>query len=661
MKGIVRYIFYCIVLLLVGCVDSIVTEEYRPTSEAHYLKVSSSELNYGAKGGSKELFITSSQNWNFSDYASWLNLSTNRGSGNSNLTITAEENMSADIVRTSVFYLNTMDEGWSYTKCMSADQEAAIPYILFSPKSLTVSGSSSSHKVNVSANTQWTVRCDADWLEIIPASDLSSFDVIVSENLTNQSRSANVILVGAKTEIFVVTQNAANFTSDTKTLEYVQSGGSYLLKINSEVSWEVNTSYDWIDVTPTCGVVGDTDITISTTPNWSSDSRIGFVSFYIGKDKYTSIIVKQDGVKLSTIESELSFRALGDSKIVEVDANISWKVLSKPSWVSVTPESADGSAEIVVSVENNSEASNRTGVIKLGNDGITQTAEITISQDGKYFSVNNESLLIGSTGGKMQVALATNDSWSVNLVNNVKWLSVLNNKGEENQVIDFIAGDNPSVNTRSETARISPKDLDPVDVVIRQKARFLTVNSDGVQFFSKGGISAPIIISTDGKYTVSEQIDWFSISHEGDVLTIMADANETGHIRTGDITITLTDLVDGSMTLTLTVTQVAPGGNFSREDYAEDNLWDVTYNSVFTISVVGYSVDDNWDEKEYHGLTLTVEGYKEDENWDGTSGSGTIGKDDYGSDDSYNTDGGSGSIGKEDYISDDNYDNDNVE
>lgn len=662
MRGLIQYICMAsTAILFAGCVDTPAPEEFRPTGEAHYLEVSSVELHYGAAGGSEELVVTSSQNWNFSDYAPWLNLSSDSGSGNSNITVTAEENLSADVVRTSVFYLNTHDEEWNYSKAMSADQEAAIPYIIFSPESLTVPGGTSSNMIKVSANTKWTARCDAEWVQVIPDDDLGFFEVALSENLTNTTRSATVVLSGAKTEKFFITQNSATLTSDTKTLEYSQGGGSYILKINSEVTWTVSASSEWIDVTPTNGVAGESSITISTTPNWESKSRTGSVVFYIGDNEYATIVIQQDGVKLSAVVDELSFRALGDSKSVEVDANIAWKVLSKPSWVSVSPEFADGKSTITVTAENNSDATNRTGIIKLGNDGLTQTAEISVSQDGKYFSVNNEALSIGSTGGKMQVSLSTNDSWAVNLLNDAKWLSVSNNTGEEDLTIDFIAGDNPSVNTRSETARISPKDLDPVDVVVRQNARYLTVDSDGVQFFSKGGTSAPIIISTDGKYSVSEQTDWFSIVHEGDVLVVTADINDTGHIRTGDITITLTDLMEGSMTLTLVVTQVAPGGNFSREDYTEDNQWDVTYNSIFTISVIGYSSDENWDEKEHHGLTLTIEGYKADENWDGTSGTGSVDKDDFGNDDSYNAGNGSGDLDKDDYSNDDDYDNDSLE
>lgn len=661
MKRMIKYIYMSgIALLLASCVDTPVPEEYKPTGEAHYLEVSQTELSFGSDAESKKVSVNSSQSWIFSDYAIWLNLSSDSGNCDCEVSIDAEENLSADVVRTSIFYLKTMDEGWNFAKTMSADQKAAIPYIVFTPESITTAGSASNHKINVNANTQWTARCDAEWVSLTPATDLSYLDVTLSENLTNVARTAHIIVEGAKTKTFVVTQNAANLSADVNTLEYSQSGGSYLLKINSEVAWSANTTYDWIDVIPVSGSAGEASITIATTPNWNTNSRTGSVGFYIGNDKYTSIVIKQDGVKLSAV-NELFFLALGESKTVEVDANISWKVLSKPNWVSVSPESADGSSLMTVSVGNNSDTANRTGIIKLGNEGVTQTAEISVSQDGKYFSVNNEALAIGSKGGEIQVSLSTNDSWSISLLNNAEWLTVSEMSGEESLTVDFTAGDNPSVNPRSETATITPTDLDPVNVILRQSARYLTVDSEGVQFFSKGGTSAPIVISTDGKYTVTEQTDWFSVSHEGDVIVVKADVNETGHIRTGDISITLTDLTDGSMTLALTVTQLAPGGNFSREDYTEDNLWDATYNRVFTISVIGYASDKNWDEKEHHGITVTIEGYKGDENWDGTSGSGNMGKDNYSGDDSYNADNGSGDLGKDDYSGDNNYDNDSVE
>lgn len=649
------FLFVGIAIIPSGCLDTPADKDYKPTSSPHYLAINNDVFNFSAEGDSRRLYITSSENWYFSDYATWLSFSSDSGLGDAILTLTAEENLSADIVRTSIFYINTIDDGWKYSKMLSADQKAAKPYINFSPESLTISGSSTSNNVKVNANTKWEASCDADWLEVVPATDLKSFDVIVSENLTNGLRTADVIVKGATTKTFTVTQNSANFTSDTKYLEYSQSGGSYLLSINSEVSWSATTPYDWIDITPVKGVAGETTVTISTSPNWESNSRMGSIGFYIGKNKYASIGVKQDGVKLSAEVEELEIRALGGSKTVNIESNISWKILSKPNWISATPEYAQGNTVLSISVDNNSGSTNRSGIIKIGNDSFTQTAEIYVSQQGKYFSVNNEALSIGSTGGKMQVALSTNDSWSVRLMNNEQWISITQKTGEESNIIDLNVGDNPSVNPRSEIARITPMDLDPVSVIIRQNARFLTVDSDGVQFFSKGGTSSPIIISTDGKFSVSEQSDWFTITQDGNILRVIADANDTGHERTGNIIITLTDLTEGSMSLTLTVKQIAPGGTFGKEFFTEDNLWDAAFNGIFSISVIGYAKDEQWDEKLQHGLTMTIEGYKGDTNWDISSGLGAIGKDNYADDDSYNAHNGSGSSHKDNYPDDDSY------
>ena len=390
MKKTLKYLYLVgVFTFVIGCTDTPAPDDYRPTGEPHYLEVSQTEISFGSDAESKDVSVHSSQNWAFSDYASWLSLSQESGEGDFNVSISAEENFSADVTRTSVFYLKTMDESWNFTKTMSANQKAAVPYIIFSPESIITSGSSSTHRINISANTVWTARCDADWLTFSPADDLSYIDINISENLTNEERTANLIVSGAITETFTITQNIANLDTETNKLEYSQSGGSYLLKINSEVAWSARTSYDWIDVAPVSGTAGEANITISTTPNWDTEQRYGTVGFYVGDAGFATVLILQEGVKLSA-PKEVSFRALGESKTVQVEGNLSWNVLSKPSWVTISPDGADGSSMITITAENNSDATNRTGVIKLGKEGVTHTAKISVSQDGKYFSVNNE-------------------------------------------------------------------------------------------------------------------------------------------------------------------------------------------------------------------------------------------------------------------------------
>ena len=99
--------------------------------------------------------------------------------------------------------------------------------------------------------------------------------------------------------------------------------------------------------------------------------------------------------------------------------------------------------------------------------------------------------------------------------------------------------------------------------------------------------------------------------------------------QTGYVTITMTDLVEGSLSLELEVTQITPAGIFGRDDYESEDLWDADYDSIFNISVIEYVSDSNWDENGNHGINLNIDGYTGDECWDGTSGSGDMDRDDY--------------------------------
>ena len=641
MKKSPKYILVAhLMLLTIGCVDTPAPDEFKPTEEAHYLEVDSTELSYTANGGVKNILLRSSQNWLFSDFASWLNLSQNSGFGDADIEIAASKNYSADTVRTSIFYVKTEDEGWNFAKQIGATQKAATPYINIIPNGLTVSGAASTNRVEVSSNTNWEATCNADWVVMSSATDNSYIDISVLENTTDCERVAHIVLSGATTEVFDLTQNVAQLETEQHILEYPQAGGAYKVKISSEVAWAISISESyssWIDVSPSSGEAGEYELTIAVSPNWDTSMRIGSVWFSFGEYNPNSIILKQDGVVLSTKES-LSFKALGGTETIYVNSNIKWNVLSKPSWVSASPSSINGSGYVSITAENNTNSASRTGTVVLGIEGVTHTAKVTVYQDGKYFAVNNEQIAFKSTGGVMELSVATNDSWEIELQNASQWLELSANKGEESLVVSLAASDNPSVNSRSDVARVMPKDCSPVEVMIRQEPRYLTINTNGVQFFSKGGTSEPIIVSTDGKYEINEQVEWLSLSQEGNVFYVTADVNDSGHIRTGEITIQLTDLIEGFMSLRVAVTQIAPGGVFGRVDYDVDDLWDASYDSIFNITIDGYIADANWDENGKHGIILTIEGYTGDTKWDGNFGNGNLGKEDFPDDNNYDND-----------------------
>ena len=744
-----QYTKYSILLLMMsavlhGCVDSGVGEEFTPEVESHYLVVNQTTLDYDASGGGKQVSLSTTQNWAFSEQASWLTISPASGNGSSSISITAQENLSGDEARTSVFYVSSTDEGWAFRQMMSAEQRAAVPYINVSDAAITFQGKASTATINVESNTNWSASGGNDWLTVTVSQDKSTITLAASENLTNEARSANIILSGSTTQTITVIQNIAKISAETQTLTFNQPGGTLALSIESETEWTADATRSWVDVSPAAGSAGNGILSLSTSPNWGTNTRVAYVNLRIGGTTIVEIKLSQGGVELSAADA-LSFIAMGETKNLSVQSNIEWKVISKPSWVEVSAESGNGNATISMTAANNPDANNRSGEIVIGRDGVTHQAKVQVNQEGKnltlgsallqfgdrassqnlsittngawlastqqnwisfspvsgvgngatdvavtenndinirngsvlvtvdnlsktvdvqqqgkFFTVDNTELFIPSTGGVLKVSLTTNDRWTASLENNADWIKLSKASGDDNTEISLTLNDNPSVNPREETLVITPENCQGIRIIVRQAARYLTVNTESFSFFSKGGTSDPVVITTDGMYEITASDTWFTVNKgEGNTFTVTADVNETGHIRNGKVTIKLTDLEEGTMSIEMDVTQITPGGVFTLGDFGDDSSWDAQYNGVvnisivdfsgdsswddssdhkITITIVGFKTDTSWDDQGHHGIIVTIEGFKGDKSWDGNSGSGSFNHTGYGDDDNYDND-----------------------
>lgn len=663
-----------------------VPDTLTPGLEQYYLSLSSQSLFFNALPDSKTLDIQTTLDWAFSDYDNWLSLSSDNGHGDCSVTVSASENESADFTRTSILYLNASLYELEHKKQISIEQAAPQPYINIdlNEDSMEVSGNAATYRINIESNTIWTAHVNGgDWCHVSTADDMSYIDVIVEENTSGYQRSVNISLIGATSVNFDIKQQTAKLTTNSTDLSFPRKGGSYLINLTSDASWSASTDVQWLDISQTSGNAGNHDIVISASENWSTGDRTGYIYFHLGPD-ILSVSVTQGKAYITTINN-ISMSGLGDEEIfVEVKSNFPWDVVSSPNWLKASIGEGIFENMVRLKAENNRDSVSRSGVVILGKEGLSLKAEILVTQDGKYFAVNNEALAIGSTGGTMQVSINTNDAWNITLRDPAPWLNISDISGKNKKTINFIAQDNPSVNTRSTTANIAPGDLEAVDVVIRQEARYLNVDTYGVSFFSKGGTSSPIVISTDGTFDIECLEDWISISYgyenQDNVFYITAQENTSNQKRTGEVKIYLTDLVDGEMCLSVTVEQLKPGGDFNKDDFTEDADWGSNLGKSFILSAVGFAEDESWDSPDYHGLSLSITGFTPDDGWDGnfgsldvdkedysddssmdsSAGNGNLGNEDYGDDDSYDSSNGSADFGKEDFSPEDDYDNDNV-
>lgn len=626
------------ILLLWACTDTPIPDDYAPGLVSCYLETQTTELTYDASESSQSFNLWASHSWEIPGRTSWLDISPSSGQGDAIVTASVSENFSADTVRSSILYISSMIEEWNYIKPISILQKAAIPRINTNPAELTVPGSSSTTRILVDSNTEWTASCDASWAEIAYDESRQYIDITVGENYTNEERVATVILTGATTKTFEVTQSASIISAETNHLIIERGGGTYTLEVMSDVSWTAETSYDWIEVTPDCGNAGKSIIYISASPNWSDNKRYATLRLYIGEYSAIVFLIEQEGVKLSAPE-QVTFDAVGGSQDIQITGNIPWDILSKPEWISLSSNNGDGDSIIIATAENNTSTFDRSGTIELGKSGFSQKAYISVTQPGKHFAIDNDALTVGSRGGVVQISLNTNDMWETQLQDGIDWLNVISSSGVGSTTLDFTVADNPSVYSRSTVANVKPQDLAPVNISIKQNGRYITVNSNGVQFFSKGGKSRAITVETDSEYEIRCDLTWVTIHRDGNVFYVSADKNDTGHIREGDIILTLTERpLDGEMSLIVKITQTAPGGHFNKDDFNNDTSWDDGQGHKITVSIINYEKDQIWDDTGNHGLKLIITRFGEDIDWGSDLGQGGFNKDNYNEDENYDND-----------------------
>src|SRR5208282_3122777 len=69
----------------------------------------------------------------------------------------------------------------------------------------------------------------------------------------------------------------------------------------------------------------------------------------------------------------------GDNDFFIVTSNTTWKIVSYPNWVTVSPLSGTGDAHVTVTVQGNTGAQ-RTGSIVLSGTGVAQNVSISALQ-----------------------------------------------------------------------------------------------------------------------------------------------------------------------------------------------------------------------------------------------------------------------------------------
>lgn len=578
-----------------------------------YINVSQSNITLKGTACTATFNITSNCSYTVTNDADWLTLSQKDNS----FVLNATANETSQY-RTTTILFSYNGIGQASNKIVVTQAPASINA---STKTLKFENTAGEIKVEVTSESKWTASTSYSWINVTPNSGeagTSSITISVSPNTSVDERTGYVILsIGSEERIQIpIKQRGIYIETDKSQFDFEASSGTQMFQVNSNTSWQVSSIPSWIKVDKTSGT-GNSVIKVTVEDNPNTTERNGeFVISQPGLSAMATVKVHQKGKTFDVAVTTLTFNDKAESQTITIATDGTWRAYSSAEWIKVSPETATGNSTLTITVQENATDGERSGSVNILMGDASAT--VAIVQKGKYFTIDNSLLDFTSKGGDLKVTLTTNAPWSVRKDDTANWLSISPTNGTDNATVKVTASDNASVNNRSANVYFDALGRS-VNILVSQKARYLTVDAHELLFYSKGGTSNAVTISTDGTYSINCSDNWLSISRNGDSFTVTASENDTKEARIGKITISLTDLTEGSYSVTLTVTQLNNGGTFLRKDFEEDIDYDSNGSSTGSLTITGYGSDTNYDTSSQSGTRLSVVGFKADTSWDSST------------------------------------------
>ena len=694
MKQYILFFSMAALLSLTACDDgNSFSDDFKPALSGHYLKLQSTNINLDASGGAKTNNVTSvGTSWQFSGMSEWLTVSPSSGNSDATVSISATENKSGDDIKTCLLNFGSTDPDYSYKTSCSVTQTYATPYINVSPEPpLTFDAKPGSKTISVSSNIEWTLSGSDTWLTVKVNNDKSSITFSVLENTTQQNRTATITLKGitqqSVSKQITVTQYAPGVpTTNQASLTFENTGGRYSLSLTSEVSWTATTSESWFQVTPESGSAGTSTLQIEALPNSSANPRQGYVYIHIGDTKVLSIFVSQKGIYIETEPLSLTFTATASQHNLQVKSNTQWKVLSKPDWLTITPQQGNGNANLTLSAPDYWDTTSRSGILKLGQEGTNLTTSVTITQQGRTFDNLIATLQFESTASFKTVDITTNGKWTAKT--DFEWISVEPQSGTGNGTLKVSVTENVSDGTRIGTVDVTVGSIKQT-ISVEQKGKYFTIDPTAfAELPSKGGTHS-LHISTTESWTATSSSDWIALSQKsgtGDIdVTLTAPDNPSIKARNDTTTFSPTHLqpikvitrqaarylrVDAPsinliykagtsnvVTITTDATYTIKASNTWMTIHQTDNTFTVEVTENHTdenregkiiitmtglrqgesyvleipvnqrgfksgVDVDPYDENQQWDLTTGEGFSITVTGFSSEKSWDGTANTG---------------------------------------
>jgi len=340
------------------------------------------------------------------------------------------------------------------SKTIKVTQAGATPTLsvnttTWSPESAAATSGQVSPTTNQSS---WSVSSnDTSWLTVKRYS--TYFTMSVTANTSTSSRSGTVtVTAGSLSKTIKVTQAGATPTLSVNTTTWSPGSAAttsgQVSPTTNYSSWAVSSNAtSWLTVKRY-----STYFTMSVTKNTTTSSRSGTVKVTAGTLSKT-IKVTQAGATptLSVNTTTWSPGSAATNKAVTVTSNISWKVSSNASWLTLSKSSGSGNGSFTVYVKANTNiSSSRSGKITVKAGSITKTINVTQAKAPTIIlSKTSWSPRYTAANVDITVTVSPGTTWTVS--SDASWLTV----SKSGSKLTLKAKANGNTKSRSATVTIT--------------------------------------------------------------------------------------------------------------------------------------------------------------------------------------------------------------
>lgn len=554
-----------------------------------YLTVLSNDfLKFEGTASSSQVQISSNEGWTATCSKSWVTLTENVADGR--LTISVEANTNGTS-RTATVYI-TSDSG--ITGKITIEQ--LEPDVDLSYETVTVPRAGYSGTVTVNTIASYSVVCSYPWIDFEKdASNPSLLRYTVQPNTTTSTRTGYLyVKVGTNQVMLSINQHALQLSLSESTLSLPATGGSKQFSITTNDAWEINKDDlpSWLTIDEQV-VLKDSvaQITVTAPENASAVNSRSYKLYVYSKSNslcYEYITIQQDCQKINLDKNSLLFGSGVGTQSVTINSSGKWTASSNDEWITVKVENSS----LNVSVTENTTAEVRDGTVTVSfND---KDLTIKVHQACKYFNVKPSTDVFTSKGGQHTLEITSDDTWSASLPDSATWLTLSATSGSGNGTLTLTAADNPYMTSREAQLTLTTGNGKVYIITFNQPGRTLAASVNNLIFPKRGGEMSFSVV-TDGKYEITKEGDWFDYNVIGNNIIVTTDVNSDGVVRSGKLTIRLTDLLSGECVVEVPVTQ---------------------YLNLVQILLGGYGDDVNLDDNTTIKTNITIGGYGDDVNLD---------------------------------------------